>query len=61
MSKRVEFDPVTARILLDLADNHRDVATDSQGPRLSLVVSDELWDRYEKYQTLKEKKKGGKP
>jgi hypothetical protein len=58
MSKRVEFDPALARVLLDLADNHRDVATDSQGPRLSLVVPDELWERYEKYQSLSEKKKG---
>jgi hypothetical protein len=57
MSKRVEFDPVTARILLDLADNKKDVKTDSQGPRLSLVVPDELWTKYENYQGLKEAKK----
>lgn len=55
MSKRVEFDPVVARILLDLADNKKEVQTDSQGPRLSLVVPDELWARYEKYQGLEEK------
>lgn len=55
MSKRVEFDPVVARILLDLADNKKEVRTDSQGPRLSLVVPDELWARYEKYQGLEEK------
>lgn len=61
MSKRVEFDPVVARVLLDLADNPKDVKTDSQGPRLSLVVPDELWDRYEQYQAVPEKKeKGGK-
>jgi hypothetical protein len=54
MSKRIEFDATTARILLDLADDHKDVKTDSQGPRLSLVVSDELWERYEKYQGLEE-------
>ena len=58
MSKRVEFDPVTARILLDLADNKKDVKTDSQGPRLALVVPDQLWDKYEKYQSVEEK--GGK-
>jgi hypothetical protein len=59
MSKRVPFDAAQVRVLLDLADNHRDVATDSQGPSLSVVVPDELWERYEKYQGLKEKK-GGK-
>jgi hypothetical protein len=58
MSKRVEFDPVVARILLDLADNPKQVKTDSQGPDLSLVVPDELWARYEKYQSVEEK--GGK-
>ena len=57
MSKRVEFDPVVARILLDLADNKKVVQTDSQGPRLSLVVPDELWTKYEQYQGLKEGKK----
>jgi hypothetical protein len=56
MSKRVEFDPVVARILLDLADNPKQVQTDSQGPRLALVVPDELWDKYEQYQGLQEKK-----
>jgi hypothetical protein len=54
----VEFDPVVARILLDLADNPKQVKTDSQGPDLSLVVPDELWARYEKYQSVEEK--GGK-
>jgi hypothetical protein len=58
MSKRVEFDAETARILLDLADNRKEVKTDSQGPRLALVVPDELWAKYEQYQGLKEKKKG---
>ena len=58
MSKRVEFDPVVARILLDLADNPKQVKTDTQGPSLSLVVPDELWTRYEKYQSVEEK--GGK-
>lgn len=60
MSKRVEFDPVTARILLDLADNRKDVKTDSQGPRLALLVPDELWERYERYQGLSEKQKGAR-
>jgi len=55
MSKRVAFDPVTARILLDLADNPKVVQTDSQGPTLSLVVPDELWEKYEKYHGLEEK------
>ena len=58
MSKRVEFDPVVARILLDLADNPKQVKTDTQGPSLSLLVPDELWTRYEKYQAVEEK--GGK-
>ena len=59
MSKRVEFDPVVARALLDLADNPKQVKTDTQGPTLSLVVPDELWARYEKYRSVEEKK-GGK-
>lgn len=58
MSKRVEFDAEMARVLLDLADNRKDVKTDSQGPRISLVVPDDLWEKYETYQGLKEKKKG---
>jgi hypothetical protein len=58
MSKRVEFDAATARILLDLADNRKEVQTDSQGPRLALIVPDYLWERYEKYQATGEKKKG---
>lgn len=57
MSKRVEFDPVTARILIDLADNPKVVKTDSQGPDLVLVVPDELWAKYENYKGLKEGKK----
>jgi hypothetical protein len=57
MSKRVDFDPGVARILLDLADNPKVVKTDSQGPTLSLVVPDELWAKYETYQGLKEKGK----
>jgi hypothetical protein len=58
MSKRVEFDAATARILLDLADNRKEVQTDSQGPRLALIVPDYLWERYETYQAAGEKKKG---
>lgn len=58
MSKRVEFTAEMARVLLDLADNRKDVKTDSQGPRLSLVVPDELWEKYETYRGLSEKKKG---
>ena len=60
MSKRVDFDPVVARVLLDLADNPKQVKTDTQGPRLSLLVPDELWTRYEQYQGLQEKKGGKK-
>lgn len=60
MSKRVEFDAETARVLLDLADNRKDVKTDSQGPRLALIVPDDLWEKYETYQGLKEKKGKGK-
>lgn len=58
MSKRVDFDAETVRVLLDLADDPREVATDSQGPTLAVVVSDELWQKYETYQGLSEKKKG---
>jgi hypothetical protein len=57
MSKRVDFDPGVAKILIDLADNPKVVKTDSQGPTLSLVVPDELWAKYETYQGLKEKGK----
>lgn len=56
MSKRLDFDPVVARVLLDLADNPKDVQTDTQGPRLALLVPDELWSRYEQYQGVQEKK-----
>jgi hypothetical protein len=58
MSKRVDFDAETVRVLLDLADDPREVATDSQGPTLAVVVSDDLWAKYETYQGVKEKKKG---
>ena len=58
MSKRVDFNAETVRVLLDLADDPRDVATDSQGPTLAVVVSDDLWSKYETYQGLTEKKKG---
>jgi hypothetical protein len=58
MSKRVDFDPTVARALLDLADNPKVVKTDSQGPVLALVVPDDLWEKYETYQGLTEKKKG---
>jgi len=60
MSKRVDFDPVVARVLLDLADNPKQVKTDTQGPDMVLVVPDELWDRYEQYQAVPEKKGGKK-
>ena len=49
-----------ARILIDLADNPKDVQTDSQGPRLGLVVPDELWERYQKYLGLQPEPKKGK-
>jgi len=52
MSKRVDFDPGVARVLMDLADNPKVVKTDTQGPTFSLVVPDELWTKYETYQGL---------
>ena len=52
--------PTAARILIDLADSPKDVKTDSQGPRLSLVVPDELWERYQQYLALDTKKGKGK-
>lgn len=57
MSKRLDFDAAQVQVLLDLADDPRDVATDSQGPSLSIVIPDELWNRYERYQGATEKKK----
>lgn len=60
MSKRLDFDAEQVRILLDLADDPRDVATDSQGPSLSVVIPDDLWNRYEQYQGATETKKKGK-
>ena len=63
MSKRIEFDADTVRILLDLANNRKDNKTDSQGPRLSVIVPDDVWARYERYQKTSEdkgsSKKGG--
>lgn len=58
MSKRVDFDPVVARVLFDLADNPKVVKTDTQGPDMVLVVPDELWAKYEQYLSVSEK--GGK-
>ena len=58
VSKRVDFDVTLVRILLDLADDPRQVATDSGLGRLSVVVPDDLWQRYETYRDLAEKKKG---
>jgi hypothetical protein len=60
MSKRIDFDPVVARVLLDLADNPKQVKTDTQGSDMALLVPDDLWERYEKYQGLQEKKGGKK-
>jgi hypothetical protein len=49
-------DPVdfagSARILLDLADHPRDVDTSTDYGRLSLVVPDYLYQRYQQYQSL---------
>ena len=62
MSKRIEFDADVVRILLDLADNRKDIKTDSQGPRLAVLVPDDVWERYERYQKTSEDKgtkKGG--
>jgi hypothetical protein len=37
-----------AGLLLDLADRPRDVATSTDGVRLGFVVSDDLYERYQK-------------
>ena len=50
-----EFDEV-AKLLLDLADHPRDVATTTEGPRLGFMVSDDLYERY-KAASKKAKKK----
>lgn len=63
MSKRVEFDADVVRILLDLADNRKDIKTDSQGSKLAVIVPDDVWERYERYQKTSEdkgSKKGGR-
>jgi hypothetical protein len=41
-----------ARTLLDLADHPRDVDTTTEHSRLSIVVPDYLYERYQKYQSL---------
>lgn len=41
-----------ARTLLDLADHPRDVDTSTEHSRLSIVVPDYLYERYQKYQSL---------
>lgn len=42
------------RVLLDLADNRKDVRTTTDYGTLAVVVPDELFERYEKYQNLSE-------
>lgn len=41
-----------ARILIDLADHPRDVATSTEYHRLSLVIPDYLYERYQTYLSL---------
>jgi hypothetical protein len=51
------------KILLDLADNpKRDVVTTTDTPRTAVIISDELYDRFLQYKSLKEtpQKKGHK-
>jgi hypothetical protein len=51
------------KILLDLADNpKRDVVTTTDTPRTAVIISDELYDRFLQYKSLKEtpQKKGRK-
>ena len=40
------------RILLDLADNRRDVAMTTSYTGMAVVVPDELYERYQTYQSL---------
>lgn len=42
------------RALLDLADNPKDVQTTTDYGTLAVVVPDELYDRFNKYQNLSE-------
>jgi hypothetical protein len=51
-------------ILLDLASDPRDVKTTTDGPRLGVIIPDELLERYQAYQSASEtpKKRGpGRP
>ena len=40
------------RILLDLASDRRDVKTTTDGPKLGVIVPEELYQRYLTYQGL---------
>ena len=42
------------KVLLDLADNPRyDVKTTTQGPHTQVEISDELYERFQRYQELR--------
>jgi hypothetical protein len=68
MSKVVMIESAdTLKILLDLADNPKDVRTTTDYSTLAVVIPDELHERFEQYQNLsessspKEPKKRGRP
>lgn len=46
-----EFAAVVS-VLLDLADRPRDVATTTDFERLAVVIPDELYERFQVYQSL---------
>lgn len=45
-------DAATLRILIDLADHPRDVATSTDYGNLAVVIPDELYQRYLTYQAI---------
>jgi hypothetical protein len=45
-------DSQTLRVLLDLADNVADVATTTDYPTLAVIVPDDLYQRYLRYQAI---------
>jgi hypothetical protein len=55
MSQVVMIDSTEVlQALLDLADNPRDVQTTTDYGTLAVVVPDDLYERYQKYQNLSE-------
>jgi hypothetical protein len=68
MSQVVMVDsPQTLQVLLDLADNRKDVQTTTDYGTLAVIVPDELYERYQQYLNLSESsspeepKKRGRP